>query len=312
MTQFRFWGLTLLALAVLVVTGRSEEPKSLKSKKEFVVTPLYPLPEKSEEAEPSKCGPSLTCRIYSLAELGDDPELAKWIAETIPEVIEPGSWNRPGTSGTKPVLRHYGPKKILVVYHTPAVQISVESFLKNMKNALPRGKEKTTTAGKSMAKDSGTIPANYMAPALMNTSNPVSKQRFTYPVPPPVGKPKHLFHFIIRYEGEGIIDSNVVKFMKAQNEQSSPKAAEPDTNNPKPPNDQKVSGEPEAKTPVLPSPGYAPVSSGTSKAPGELKRIEVFEVQQPAAQYAPVIPLPPGLIPPLPPAASKKEKEEKY
>jgi hypothetical protein len=27
--------------------------------------------------------------------------------------------------------------------------------------------------------------------------------------------PKHLFHFIIRYEGEGIIDSNVVKFAKA-------------------------------------------------------------------------------------------------
>jgi hypothetical protein len=36
-----------------------------------------------------------------------------------------------------------------------------------------------------------------------------------YPVPPPPALPKHLFHFIIRYEGEGIIDQNVVKFAKA-------------------------------------------------------------------------------------------------
>src|SRR5262249_21060124 len=34
--------------------------------------------------------------------------------------------------------------------------------------------------------------------------------------PAPQQPPKHLFHFIIRYEGDGIIDSNVVEFMKAQ------------------------------------------------------------------------------------------------
>jgi hypothetical protein len=34
-----------------------------------------------------------------------------------------------------------------------------------------------------------------------------------YPVPS-VPQPKHLFHFIIRYEGEGIIDSNVVDMLK--------------------------------------------------------------------------------------------------
>src|SRR5262249_2313203 len=37
----------------------------------------------------------------------------------------------------------------------------------------------------------------------------------------------HLFHFIIRYEGAGIIDSNVVKFMKAQTEQK-PSVSEPE------------------------------------------------------------------------------------
>jgi hypothetical protein len=35
----------------------------------------------------------------------------------------------------------------------------------------------------------------------------------------PVG-PKHLFHFIIRYEGEGIIDANVAKFAKALSQEA--------------------------------------------------------------------------------------------
>jgi hypothetical protein len=34
----------------------------------------------------------LTCKVYSLTELGDDPSLGAWVAETIPEVIQPDSW----------------------------------------------------------------------------------------------------------------------------------------------------------------------------------------------------------------------------
>ena len=34
--------------------------------------------------------------------------------------------------------------------------------------------------------------------------------------------PKHLFHFIIRYEGEGIVDANVVKFAKALQDKIAP------------------------------------------------------------------------------------------
>jgi hypothetical protein len=35
-------------------------------------------------------------------------------------------------------------------------------------------------------------------------------------VPRPVKQPKHLFHFIIRYEGDGIVDENVADVIKAQ------------------------------------------------------------------------------------------------
>jgi hypothetical protein len=56
---------------------------------------------------------------------------------------------------------------------------------------------------------------------LLNQPPPAQEPNAVYPVPPPARQPKHLFHFIIRYEGAGIIDSNVVKFMKAQSEQKS-------------------------------------------------------------------------------------------
>src|SRR5437016_3804139 len=38
--------------------------------------------------------PMHTCKVYSLSDLGDDPKLCKWIAETIPEVIQPASWKQ--------------------------------------------------------------------------------------------------------------------------------------------------------------------------------------------------------------------------
>jgi hypothetical protein len=39
-----------------------------------------------------------------------------------------------------------------------------------------------------------------------------------YPVPAQARSPKHLFHFIIRYEGEGLVDDNIVKAMKVYNQ----------------------------------------------------------------------------------------------
>ena len=51
-----------------------------------------------------------TWRIYSLADLGDDHNLSRWAAETIPEVIQPGTWS-------KESLKYYAPAKVLVVCH---------------------------------------------------------------------------------------------------------------------------------------------------------------------------------------------------
>jgi hypothetical protein len=200
MARCRFFALLSLALAITVAkTGRSQELKHV-GYEEPIVSGLTPAGNSQEH----------TCVIYKLDELGDDLDLGKWIAETIPEVIEPGTWKGQG------VLRYHGPKKILVVYHTPAVQAKVDGFLKNVKKSMPATKAKPLSAHKPFAHDRGIVPAQYRASAPLTTSTPIAEPNSSYPVATPVRQPKHLFHFIIRYEGDGIIDDNVVKFMKAQ------------------------------------------------------------------------------------------------
>jgi hypothetical protein len=165
-------------------------------------------PGRSAETQP-------TCVIYSLSDLGDDPGLARWVAETIPDVIEPGSWNRPGDPGQGPALRYFPPKKIIVVYHTPAVQAKVDGFLKDLKKSLCQG-EKVAAGGTTAESKRGVAPAEFREPAVSRAADPAPEPGVSYPVPAPVRPPKHLFHFIIRYEGEGIIDENVVKWWKMQ------------------------------------------------------------------------------------------------
>jgi hypothetical protein len=202
--RFFAWVLALVGLALVVGAGRSQV---------FEVKAMGTTPTAAE---------AQTCVIYSLAEFGDEPELAKWIAETIPEVIEPGSWHQPGVAGKKQVLRYFAPKRVLVVYHTPAVHAKVDAFLKDMKKTLPGGHERTTAA-----KDPGIIRARYQAPALIPPANSTAEQNGGYPVPASAKPPKHLFHFIIRYEGEGIVDNNVVQFMKAQAGANAPPTSAP-------------------------------------------------------------------------------------
>jgi hypothetical protein len=221
MAHFRLAGLTVLALTVLVQTARTEEPRSVKKHH-------CPTAASSQEKPAYRTGDTdaagQICVIYSLKDLGDDTEFGQWIAETIPQVIEPGSWNHTGTPGNSQVLRYYAPKKILVVYHTPAVQAKVDSFLKSLKKALPQDRGSKPASRKKATRDRGVVPARYLAPSVMNPPQPAPEPTYTYPVPVTPRPPKHLFHFIIRYEGAGIIDSNVIKFMKAQTEQ---KAAAP-------------------------------------------------------------------------------------
>jgi hypothetical protein len=201
MFRSRFFAATALAaaLAISAQTSKSEEHKAASGS--FAAGLTISGSGDSQER---------TYTIYSLAELGEDADLGKWIAETIPDVIEPGTWKGQG------VLRYYAPKNILVVYHTPAVQAKVDGFLKNVKKSLPATKAGKATAAKTSTQQQMVVPASYRAPALLKASTPAPEQQLGYAVPAPVKAPKHLFHFIIRYEGEGIIDDNVVKFMKAQ------------------------------------------------------------------------------------------------
>lgn len=146
---------------------------------------------------------SLTCKVYSLAELGDDAKLCKWIAETIPDMIEPASWKQPSAR-----LSYFAPSQILVINNTAEVHGRVEEFLQNLRKTAARKPASTRQDGQVM-------PAQFL---LQDTSRPTSVVQTgpaSYPVPAAAVGPKHLFHFIIRYEGEGVIDSNVAAFVKS-------------------------------------------------------------------------------------------------
>jgi hypothetical protein len=108
-----------------------------------------------------------------LADLGDDPNLDLWIADTIPQMIEPGSWK---TADGKSKLSYYAPGKVLVINQTPAVHAKVSAFLNDLKQSL--------------AKTSARIDPQ------------VRPVQFTAPVSN-AARPKHLFHFIIRNESDG-------------------------------------------------------------------------------------------------------------
>ena len=73
------------------------------------------------------------CKVYALAELSTDPSFCKWVADTIPQVIEPGSWGQEGAG--KYALTYNSTARLLVVSHTPAVQAKVVAFLDGLKKA---------------------------------------------------------------------------------------------------------------------------------------------------------------------------------
>lgn len=211
MTRLRFGGSTWLAFAVAVAllqTGQAHPQSDYAS----LVT-----------VETSTGAVDRCYKIYSLDEMGDDPGFGEWIAQTIPEVIASGTWKGPG------VIRYYAPKNILVVCHTAAVQAKVDAFLKDMKKSVPSEKKATATMRKGSAPNRGVVPASYRAPALLKATGSSPEPTLSYPVPAQTKPPKHLFHFIIRYEGEGIIDDSVVKAMKAytQAEKKASEAAAP-------------------------------------------------------------------------------------
>src|ERR1043165_193181 len=110
---------------------------------------------------PPRSESSLVCKVYPLGELGNDPSLGPWIAETIPMVIQPGTWNEtPSPSKTSyyvpelgtgrdknskqpAALRYYAPGKVLVVYHTQTVHKQVDEFLQSLHKTVSQDKTKS-------------------------------------------------------------------------------------------------------------------------------------------------------------------------
>jgi hypothetical protein len=157
-------------------------------------------PRAQETQEPrstASCEP--TCAIYPLSGLGDDPKLARWVAETIPEVIEPGSWAENGGVGR---IRCHASSKILIITHTPAVHVKVSTFLRDLRKAMVAEGPAAASNGRPV------VQAQFTEPAAVK---PVASGRNAYLVPPPVKQPKHLFHLIIRYEGDGLGDLQAEK-----------------------------------------------------------------------------------------------------
>ena len=217
MTRLRYRGSTSLALVLALAwtqAGRTQPEGGWATKSSRPSSSM--LVAAADSAERSY-------KIYSLDELGGDPGFGEWIAQTIPEVIAAGTWKGPG------VIRYYAPKNILVVCHTPAVQAKVDGFLKDVKKSLPDAKRANAAAPKGPAPGHEVVQAAYQAPSVLKASGPAAESGLSYPVPAQAKAPKHLFHFIVRYEGEGIIDDSVVRVLKSyfQAERKAAAAAAP-------------------------------------------------------------------------------------
>jgi hypothetical protein len=206
MTRFRYLGLAVLvvtlAVTVALTTRLSGQGTASYSTGSCPTTSYGGVPNLDKH----------TYVIYSLDDLGGDDDLGKWVADTVPVVIDPNTWGqcRGGS------VSYYAPKRILVVYNTPEVQTKVEGFLKKVKKSLPVVKASCKSAEKSVPCRPAVLQAQLRTAQALET--PPSE-----PTPPAspsrraAGRPKHLFNFSIHYEGEGLIDDNVVNFCKAMN-----------------------------------------------------------------------------------------------
>jgi hypothetical protein len=151
--------------------------------------------------EPIKAQPTVvseaTCIVYALTGLGNDANLTKWIAETIPTVIAPDTWAPMGGSGR---VTYHAATKLMVVYQTPAVHAKVDAFLRDLR------------AAQAPQKLGPMMQAGYTEAVPLKAPN--ASASAGYLVPPPVHPPKHLFHLIVRYEGDNPIDSGVTDMIK--------------------------------------------------------------------------------------------------
>ena len=188
MTRSRFtWLVTLALFAATTSQAWSRGPKAAKTA------------AKSE----------MTCTVYALKDLGNDPKFVEWVAQTIPNVIKPGTWSQEQTGHT---VAYYPERHVLVIYHTAAVQTEVAAFIDSLKKAMPKEKESGCAAWGTMPQQQ-IMPASYTpAPAMLKTPNVMTIQKNVYPIPPPLQQPKHLFHMIL--QGDMLGDSGMTDLVK--------------------------------------------------------------------------------------------------
>lgn len=214
MAGYRFWLQSSLSVVIALAAasvGQSQTPEPLPANPFSAV--------RMTQINKPAAAQTHTCKIYSLSDLGDDPKLCKWVAETIPEMIQPATWKHEDGK-----ISFYAPSKILVISNTPFVHAQVEEFLQTMRKSLPQAKAMAfPTIYPSVTQ------AQFAVPDGVRPIGPVQTGPYGYPVPQASQTPKHLFHFIIRYEGAGIVDSNVVKLVKVLKEEKTPSVTEAPT-----------------------------------------------------------------------------------
>ena len=229
----------MLALSLIAIRSGAQETGGPSP---FPDPSVPPNPKRVDVPMTSESGKSnMTWAVYSMSEFGLGADEVKWLGETIVQVVQPQSWT--GKNAPAAAITYHPQGKVLVVYNTPAVQEEVSAFLNKFRKALPADRptsDRTTvlpahfTVPPSVVNHAATDSkgwVNYKFGQGVNFDMQSGGSTFAwgllapkadcqcgqptvgYPVPR-VHQPKHLFHFIVRYEGEGIIDSSVVELAK--------------------------------------------------------------------------------------------------
>src|SRR5438046_8896379 len=93
----------LLVALASVSAARADEPKNKYPKFQANWPTMPPAwnPGMRQAGIAAADNKALTCKVYGLSALGDDPNLGKWIAETLPAAMNPHgggrlSYYRPG------------------------------------------------------------------------------------------------------------------------------------------------------------------------------------------------------------------------
>lgn len=142
----------------------------------------------------------ITCVVYPLSGIGHDATIAQWLAETIPSVVEPESWRTEGVT-----IKFFAPSRVLVVRQTSAVHTKIKTFLGEFKSAVREEKGALNLRKPPVMQAEYTEPAPQKAPQTAGAG---------YTVPPPQSQPKHLFHLVLRYEGDGLPETAVAGLVK--------------------------------------------------------------------------------------------------